>query len=73
MGDQKGELSQRVRIREPKRMEKDFSSFLARSQPTKSHDSLFTIALLISFPLYENVFLPLPCDDLQVAHSGCRP
>ena len=44
---------------EPNRKEKDFSSFLARTQPMTRQEKLPTDTLPISFPLCKSILLPL--------------
>ena len=46
-------------IAEPKRKEKDSSSFLAKTQSMKTLDSFLTVALTASFPSMK--LLPFPC------------
>ena len=68
-------LSHPVTIAETIKKKKDSSSFLARSQPMKSHGWALCLLYLsqLPFPLHKSVLLPFPCGNLYMAHHGYRP
>ena len=68
-GDQKGALPRSVTVTEPNRKKKDFSSFLAKTQPMKSH-GLFVYFSASNFLFLSIKAFSFPC--LWGLAQGCR-
>lgn len=65
-----GELSCSVKIAEPYRKKKDSSSFLTRTQPTKSHGLVYYSPPNFLFSSMKVLSFPYCGEDLHLAHHG---